>query len=70
MSGLLSWVVVWIDVHYGQEFESDEWTWGTGANADSFTLQIGAAAVPKPASLPLLVMGLAGLGMALRTRRV
>ena len=24
MSGSLRWVVVWIDVHYGQEFESDE----------------------------------------------
>ena len=47
-----------------------EWTWGTGAHTDSFTLQVGPiAAVPEPASLPLLVMGLAGLGMVLRTRR-
>jgi PEP-CTERM motif len=44
------------------------WTWGTGANADSFTLQIGA--VPEPASLSVLALGLAGLGMVLRTRRV
>jgi hypothetical protein len=44
-----------------------EWTWGTGTHADSFTLQIGA--VPEPASLSLLAMGLAGLGMVLRTRR-
>ena len=24
MSGSRNWVVVWTDVHYGQEFESDE----------------------------------------------
>jgi hypothetical protein len=44
------------------------WTWGTGANADRFTLQIGpVAAAPEPASLTLLAMGLAGL-VVLRTR--
>jgi hypothetical protein len=45
------------------------WHWGSGADADSFTLQIGAAAVPEPGSLTVLAMGLAGLGMVLRTRR-
>jgi hypothetical protein len=45
------------------------WTWGTGANADSFTLQIGPAAAPEPASLSVLALGLAGLGVVLRTRR-
>ena len=24
MSGARDWVVVWTDIHYGQEFESDE----------------------------------------------
>jgi len=47
-----------------------EWTWGTGTHADSFTLDIIApAAVPEPASFAVLAMGLAGLGMVLRTRR-
>lgn len=46
-----------------------EWTWGSGVHADSFTLQIGVAAVPEPASLTVLAMGLAGLGPVLRLRR-
>ena len=47
------------------------WTWGTGANADSLTLQIGpVATTPEPASLTLLAVGLAGLGVVLRSRRV
>ena len=63
-------------VYLGQSFASlgaipgtYTWTWGTGADADSFTLQIGPAAAPEPASLTLLALGLAGLGMVLRTRR-
>lgn len=45
------------------------WSWGSGANADNFTLHIGAAAVPEPASLTVLAMGLVGLGMVLPKRR-
>ncbi|HEX3350653.1 MAG TPA: PEP-CTERM sorting domain-containing protein, partial [Acetobacteraceae bacterium] len=42
------------------------YTFGSGANADTFTVNV---AVPEPASLPLLAIGLTGLGMALRMRR-
>lgn len=43
------------------------WTWGSGANADSFKLVIG---VPKPSSLALLLLPLGLLGLlAARPRR-
>jgi hypothetical protein len=45
------------------------WTWGTGANADSLTLQIGPAAVPQPVSLSLLAVGVAGLAVRRWRRR-
>ena len=32
------------------------WNWGSGASADSFTLNIGAAAVPEPPGLVLLAL--------------
>jgi hypothetical protein len=41
-----------------------EWTWGTGAHADSFTLQIGPAAVPEPSTWAMMLLGFAGLGLA------
>ena len=41
------------------------WTWGTGQDADSFTVQIGSAA-PEPGTLTLLCLGACAL---LRVRR-
>jgi hypothetical protein len=42
-----------------------EWTWGSGADADSFTLDVPA--VPEPASIALLALPL-GLFMLLTAR--
>ena len=48
------------------------WTWGDGATADSFTIDIagagGAAPAPEPATWAMMVLGFAGLAY-LRTRR-
>jgi len=50
------------------------WTWGSGPDADSFTLQIGpttTTAVPEPGSLALLLSALAGfLGLQGVRRRI
>jgi len=46
---------------------SYEWTWGSGASADSYTLNVGA--VPVPAAVWLFGSGLLGLvGMARRKK--
>jgi hypothetical protein len=37
------------------------WTWGSGSNADSLTVQIGPAAVPEPASVLVVEVGFLGL---------
>jgi len=45
------------------------WTWGTGAHADSFTLNIGAAPVLEPGTLTMaLLAGLAGISARLWSR--
>jgi len=46
-----------------------EWTGGTGADADSFTLQIGAAGVPDGGSTVSL-LGFASLGLAAVRRKL
>ena len=46
------------------------WTWGSGVNADSFTLQIGPASViPEPSTWAMMLLGFAGLGLAGWRRR-
>jgi hypothetical protein len=45
------------------------WTWGSGASADSFTLDIVTAAVPEPSSLALLALPLGIVALAATARR-
>jgi hypothetical protein len=43
------------------------WTWGTGADADSLTMNIGG--VPEPATWAMLILGVAMVGLTARRRR-
>lgn len=43
------------------------WNWGSGANADTFTLNIGSAAVPEPLTI-LGAATAAGFGAAFKRR--
>jgi hypothetical protein len=45
------------------------WTWGSGAHADFFTVNIGAVTVPEPASLPMVAGALGLVGLASRRWR-
>lgn len=47
------------------------WTWGQGATADRFTLQIGESvvAVPEPPTLAILLLGLLSLCFIRRVRK-
>ena len=45
-----------------------EWTWGTRAHADSFTLNIGAVGVPESSGVLLLALPL-GVGILLAARQ-
>jgi PEP-CTERM motif len=44
------------------------WSWGSGDHADTFTLQIGAAA-PEASTWAMLLMGFAALGYAAVRRK-
>jgi len=46
------------------------WTWGTGATADSFQLDIGQSSTPEPSTFGLLALAAGGLMVGCCFRRV
>lgn len=46
------------------------WTWGSGATADSFTVNVGVAQIPEPGSLSLLAAGFLVAGFLSARKRV
>jgi hypothetical protein len=48
------------------------WSWGSGAHADSFIVEIGGvfpAPIPEPATWAMMLLGFAGLGYAALRRK-
>lgn len=44
------------------------WTWGIGADRDSFTINVLSGAVPEPATWALMILGFGLVGAAMRRR--
>jgi hypothetical protein len=67
----LSGSATWTDATYsslGITPGTYSWTWGSGATADSFTMDISTGAVPEPSTWAMLVAGV-GMLMGFRARR-
>jgi len=69
-------VAIWYNKTFedlGMNVGSYVFTWGSGENADSLTINIGTssnpAAVPEPATTALLSMGALGMFLFRRLRR-
>jgi hypothetical protein len=46
------------------------WTWGSGATADSFQLDIGQSSTPEPSTFALLAFAVAGLMLGCHFRPI
>jgi PEP-CTERM motif len=45
------------------------YSWGTGEHADTFTVIVGAGAIPEPSTWAMMLIGFAGLGYAAVRRK-